>query len=158
SRLRRTLPRSWGVPREATSPGHRVRLRSKLLRATRGSMRGVMKHDAPHREEAEVELGSVLEFMRVLWAVDHGLEAASKRMEARLGVTGPQRLVLRILGRYPSASAGRLAEILHLHPSTLTGILKRLETRGLITRRVDPADGRRALFDLTARGLKVDGL
>jgi DNA-binding MarR family transcriptional regulator len=103
-------------------------------------------------------LGSVLGFMRALWAVDHGLEAASKRMESRFGVTGPQRLVIRILGRYPNASAGRLAEILHLHPSTLTGILKRLEGRGLIARKPDPTDGRRALFALTARGSKLDGL
>src|SRR5678816_1894070 len=109
------------------------------------------------REAGEVPgLGNVLDFMRVLWAVDHGLEAASKRMEARVGVTGPQRFVIRMVGRFPGVSAGRLAEILHLHPSTLTGILKRLETRGLIARHVDPSDGRRALFELTPRGARLD--
>src|SRR6185436_8768825 len=85
-------------------------------------------------------LGAVLDFMRLLWAVDHALQSASKRMEATHGVTGPQRLVVRIVGRFPGIAAGRIAEILHVHPSTLTGILKRLEQRQILTRRSDPRD------------------
>ena len=104
------------------------------------------------------ELGSVLDFMRALWALDHALQSASKRMEAARGVTAPQRLVVRIVGRFPGISAGEVAEILHLHPSTLTGVLGRLESRGLLARRPDPGDGRRALLDLTARGRGVDRL
>jgi DNA-binding MarR family transcriptional regulator len=101
-------------------------------------------------------LGQVLEFMRVMWALDHELQSASKRMEASAGITGPQRLVVRIVGRFPGISAGAVSEILHLHPSTLTGILKRLTDRGLVERRSDPADARRALLELTARGRSVD--
>src|SRR5437899_7072059 len=101
-------------------------------------------------------LGAVLDFMRLLWAVDHSLQSASKRMESTFGVTGPQRLVVRIVGRFPGIAAGRVAEILHVHPSTLTGILKRLEARGVLQRRADPRDGRRALFSLTPRGRKLD--
>ena len=82
----------------------------------------------------------------------------SKRMEAKMGVTGPQRLVIRIVGRYPGISAGQLAEILELHPSTLTGVLRRLQERGIVERRPDPKDGRRALFDLTQRGKELDTL
>src|SRR5437868_13871614 len=98
------------------------------------------------------QLGPVLEFMKQLWAVDHGLQSVSKRMEARFGITGPQRLVVRIVGRFPGISAGALAEVLHVHPSTLTGVLRRLETRGMLLRRADPKDARRALFGLTPRG------
>jgi DNA-binding MarR family transcriptional regulator len=103
-------------------------------------------------------LGPVLEFMRALWALDHALQSASKRMETRLGVTAPQRLVVRIVGRFPGISAGEVAEILHVHPSTLTGVLKRLEARGVVIRRADPKDGRRALLALTARGRQLDAL
>src|SRR5712691_9082034 len=103
-------------------------------------------------------LGAVLDFMRLLWAVDHALQSASKRMEAAYGVTGPQRLVVRIVGRFPGIAAGRVAEILHVHPSTLTGILKRLEQRGILQRRSDPRDARRALFGLTPKGKKLDTL
>ena len=101
-------------------------------------------------------LGAVLDFMRLLWAVDHALQSTSKRMESAFGLTGPQRLVVRIVGRFPGIAAGRIAEILHVHPSTLTGVLKRLETRGVLQRRPDPRDARRALFMLTNKGRKLD--
>jgi DNA-binding MarR family transcriptional regulator len=101
-------------------------------------------------------LGAVLEFMRTLWRLDHALQRASKHMSISLGVTGPQRLVLRIVGRFPGILAGQLAEILHVHPSTLTGMLKRLERQDLVRRRTDPRDRRRALLGLTARGRRVE--
>jgi DNA-binding MarR family transcriptional regulator len=101
-------------------------------------------------------LGEVLEFMRLLWAVDHGLQSTSKRMESTLGLTGPQRLVVRLVGRFPGITAGTLAQILHVHPSTLTGVLKRLEKRGLLERKADPLDGRKALFALTEAGRTLD--
>ena len=104
------------------------------------------------------ELGQAFEFMRALWAVDHQLQTASKRLVASAGVTGPQRLVVRLVGRYPGIPAGRVSELLHLHPSTLTGILKRLERAGLVARRADPADRRRALLVLTPRGQAVDAV
>ena len=116
--------------------------------------------DDTHRGGAngEAPLGEVLDFMRLLWALDHALQSASKRMESNYGVTGPQRLVVRIVGRFPGIAAGRIAEILHVHPSTLTGILKRLEGRGVLERRSDPRDARRALFALTNKGRRLDTL
>lgn len=102
------------------------------------------------------DIGPVLGFMQALWALDHALQSASKRMERSLGVTAPQRLVVRIVGRFPGISAGEVSETLRLHPSTLTGILKRLEQRRLVVRRADPADGRRALLELTAAGREID--
>ena len=100
-------------------------------------------------------LGPVLDFLRVLWAVDHGLQSVSKRMESQHGVTSPQLLVLRIVGLHPGIPAGRVAEILHAHPSTLTGILKRLQARALLQRKADPKDARRALLHLSAKGRRV---
>lgn len=107
-------------------------------------------------DEEAPGLGDVLDFMRLIWALDHALQRTSKRMAGQLGVTGPQRLVLRIVGRFPGIPPGPLAELLHLHPSTLTGILQRLEHRGLIHRRSDPSDGRRLLLGLTAAGRRFD--
>jgi len=107
------------------------------------------------REPAK-PLGKVLDFMRLIWALDHGLQSLSKRMHATLGLTGPQRVALRVLGRRPGISAGALAEILRVHPSTLTGVLHRLEDKGLVQRAHDPGDGRRSLLELTTRGRKLD--
>jgi len=86
------------------------------------------------------------------------LTRISKRMLRTLGITGPQRLVVRLLGQAPGVSAGALAETLHLHPSTLTGILRRLTESGIIERTVDPEDTRRARLRLTRQGEKVDSL
>src|SRR4051812_1510137 len=94
--------------------------------------------------------------MQVLWAVAHGLESASKRMHSRLGITGPQRLVLRIVGHHGRISAGQLAEVLHIHPSPLTGMLRRLEQAELLRRESDPFDRRRALLELTRRGMRLN--
>ena len=102
------------------------------------------------------ELDGPLEFLRLLWAVAHGLESLSKRMTTRLGITGPQRLVVRLVGRFPSITSGQLAQLLHVHPSTLTGVLQRLERRGLLTRQRDGSDRRRALIGLTAEGRRFD--
>lgn len=104
------------------------------------------------------ELGQTLSFMRSLLSVGHALEARSKRMQARIGVTASQRLLLRIVGRYPGISAGELAQLMEVHASTVTGVLQRLERRRWIARRADPSDGRRALLELTAEGAKIDAL
>ncbi len=101
-------------------------------------------------------LESVLEFLSLLWNVDHGLKSMSRVLESSLGLTGPQRLVVRIVGRFPGTTSGRLAQILHVHPSTLTGIMKRLEERGLIERKPDPDDARKALLFLTQAGRGLD--
>jgi MarR family transcriptional regulator, organic hydroperoxide resistance regulator len=100
-------------------------------------------------------LGEVLDFMRVIWAVDHALQRGSKRMKSAIGVTGPQRLVLRIVARFPGIPAGQVAQLLHVHPSTLTGILRRLERQGLIRRRPDPKDRRRAFLGITEDGRRI---
>lgn len=94
----------------------------------------------------------VLGFMRLMWAVDHALQRASKQMNRVVGLTGPQRLVVRLLGKNPGMSAGDLAHELHLDPSTLTGILHRLEERRLIIREIDPGDARRLRLSLSSKG------
>jgi DNA-binding MarR family transcriptional regulator len=106
--------------------------------------------------EPDPDLGEVLEFMRLLWAVGHGLQKTSKHMARHIGLTGPQRLGLRLVGRFPGISAGELAGLLRLHPSTLTGVLLRLERQGLIERRPDADDRRRTHFHLTVKGQRAN--
>jgi DNA-binding MarR family transcriptional regulator len=98
--------------------------------------------------EPKYELDPVLDFMRLLWSIEHGLQRMSKRMENEIGITGPQRLVLRVVGQFPGLSAGELAHIVRLHPSTITGVLQRLVARGLLERQRDPSDTRRARLRL----------
>src|SRR5579864_6921519 len=88
-------------------------------------------------------LDPTLDFMRLLWSIEHHLQSTSKLMASRLGITGPQRLVLRVVAQYPGISAKELAHVVRLHPSTITGILQRLTKKGLLLRAHDPIDTRR---------------
>jgi DNA-binding MarR family transcriptional regulator len=111
---------------------------------------------APGNAVTSPSLPDVLQFMQLLWAVVHGLETTSKRMASEIGVTGPQRLVLRVVGLFPGLSAGELATVLHLHPSTLTGVLQRLVQQQMVRRVDHPRDRRRAVLRLTVRGTRAN--
>ncbi len=106
------------------------------------------------RPAATVETGDerVLRFMRLIWAIDHELERVSKRMETTLGLTVAQRMTLLLAARHPGISAGELATLMHVHPGTMSGILKRLEAGRFIQRSGHAGDGRRLVLTLTARG------
>src|SRR5688572_31506745 len=93
----------------------------------------------------------VLEFIRLMWSVDHELQTVSKRMVSRIGLTAPQRLAVRFVGRNPDLTLGTLAELLHMHPGTVTGIVRRLEQVGLVVRTRSTEDTRRMHLRLTAK-------
>jgi DNA-binding MarR family transcriptional regulator len=63
--------------------------------------------------------------------------------------------VLIRLHRTPGLTPRELADAEHAAQQTLTRVLAALEMRGLISRRIDPTDGRRALLDLTPAGRRV---
>jgi DNA-binding MarR family transcriptional regulator len=100
--------------------------------------------------------GVALGFMQEMWGLVHALDVRSKRMAQTIGVTGPQRLVVRIIGQRADQTASEIAATLGMHPSTLTGILSRLEARDAIVRAIDADDRRRARFRLTAVGRRID--
>jgi len=102
-----------------------------------------------------VLLDDALRFMRVLWNLQHALQSSSKRMERALGVTGPQRLAMRVIGTLPGITPAELARVLHLDPSTITGVVRRLSDRKLITREGDPSDRRLARLRLSAEGERL---
>src|SRR5579862_9755186 len=101
--------------------------------------------------QPDIDLPDALRFMQLLWAVAHGLGSRSKEMNRAIGVTGPQRLVLRVVGLRPGLSAGDLARVLHLHPSTLTGVLQRLVAQRLLVRVADHEDRRRVVLRKSIR-------
>ncbi len=98
----------------------------------------------------------VLELIRRMWSVDHELHRVSKRMVARMGLTAPQRLAVRFVGLHDGVTLGQLAELLHLHAGTVTGIVRRLETLGLVVQSTSPEDSRRRHLTLTAAGRRLN--
>ena len=98
----------------------------------------------------------ILEFIRQMWAVDHELQRVSKRMVGRIGLTAPQRLAVRFIGRHAGLTLGSLAELLHLHAGTVTGIVRRLEALDLVVQTRSTEDSRRRHVTLTPKGQRVN--
>jgi DNA-binding MarR family transcriptional regulator len=107
------------------------------------------------RQPHEQQLGEVLDFLRVLWAINHGLATTSRHMQSKFGVTARQRLVIQVINEFPGMSAGDLARVLHLDPSSLTGVIKLMSQRGLLNLQPDLRDRRRIRLQLTPKGRRL---
>lgn len=70
------------------------------------------------------------------------------------GLTGAQARVLGLLSLEPMPMR-RIAQKLKCEPSNVTGIVDRLEVRGLVERRPDPADRRVKLAAPTEKGTRT---
>ena len=82
---------------------------------------------------------------RIIRAID----LHSRLLLDRHGLTGPQLVVLKALSGEGEMSIGDLARQVHLSQATATGVLTRLEKRGLIARHRSDVDRRRILVCVT---------
>ncbi|GLX08257.1 MULTISPECIES: MarR family winged helix-turn-helix transcriptional regulator [Microbispora] len=69
-----------------------------------------------------------------------------------MGLTHPQYLVMLALWQYAPLSVKDLSRLLQLEPATLSPLLKRLETAGLVERRRASDDERSLAIVLTGEG------
>ncbi|MCL3817464.1 MarR family winged helix-turn-helix transcriptional regulator [Aeromicrobium wangtongii] len=69
-----------------------------------------------------------------------------------LGLTHPQYLVMLALWQHEEPSVKELSSLLHLDPGTLSPLLKRLESAGLLTRRRSTSDERVLAVSVTDAG------
>ena len=72
-----------------------------------------------------------------------------------LGLTYTQYLTMMALWEYGSMPVGELCEKLYLDTGTMTPLLKKLESKGLITRTRSDADARRVDIELTEAGVAM---
>ena len=91
-----------------------------------------------------------------VYAAAHAFNRVYKPLLDRLGLTYPQYLAMLVLWETDDQTVKAIGERLTLDSGTLTPLLKRLEARGLVTRRRDPADERSVRIGLTdtARALQ----
>lgn len=88
-----------------------------------------------------------------LYSTQQAMQQAYRPLLDALGLTYPQYLVLNVLWTQGQPrSVGELGSALNLESSTLTPLLKRLETAGLIARRRAKSDERRVDVHLTDAG------
>lgn len=90
-----------------------------------------------------------------LYAASRAVTAAYGPLLAPLGLTYPQYLVMLVLWETDGVSVKSIGEALALDSGTLTPLLKRLETQGLLTRARSVDDERVVEIHLTAEGKKL---
>lgn len=86
-----------------------------------------------------------------LYSATHAMQAVYKPLLDKLGLTYPQYLVLVSLWGNDNQTVGQLGVALHLESNTLTPLLKRMETAGLLTRHRDGADERQVHIRLSEK-------
>jgi MarR family transcriptional regulator, organic hydroperoxide resistance regulator len=93
------------------------------------------------------------------WALMHELFHASKRrfhaVASEFELSPPQVRALAVLDPDRPVPMSELAEALHCDNSNVTGIVDRLEDRGLVERRSATHDRRVKMLAVTARGADV---
>ena len=87
-----------------------------------------------------------------LYAATHSLTRAYRSALERSGITYSQYLVMLVLWENNNISVGKIAQRLELDSGTLTPMLKRLETAGLIKRVRNINDERIVEISLTEAG------
>ena len=95
------------------------------------------------------EIADVLDNLRRVFKVVHRY---SKRAEKVGGMTGPQVWAMTVLAESAPIRVTDLARRMYLHPSTVVGILDRLEQDAQVARKRSEKDHRVVTVSLTAKG------
>ena len=143
----------------------RIRLNQRFVFASGGLTRMKtrkmnMRRDARNRNGqssiAPVEMpGLDNHLCFALYAASNHMTRLFVPFLKKLGVTYPQYLVLVVLWERGAQGVGELASALQMDLGTLSPMLKRLEAKGLVTRRRQAEDERRVLVDLTPKGMSL---
>ncbi|MCJ2029612.1 MarR family transcriptional regulator [Methylobacterium sp. J-043] len=110
--------------------------------------------NAPN-ESAEVLRDPLLldnQLCYALYAAAHRMTKSYRPMLERMGLTYPQYLVLLVLWENDGITVSEIGRRLRLDSGTLTPVLKRLETSGLLNRSRRQSDEREVEIALTDQG------
>ncbi len=87
-----------------------------------------------------------------LYAATIAVNRTYKPMLDKLGLTYPQYLVLSTLWEEDGLTVSGIADRLSLESSTISPMIKQLESAGFLTRLRNPKDERQVLVSLTPKG------
>jgi MarR family transcriptional regulator, organic hydroperoxide resistance regulator len=87
-----------------------------------------------------------------IYSTGIAIQRLYKPLLDELGLTYPQYLVLNVLWRDDEQTVGAIATQLALESSTLTPLLKRLESAELVRRKRNPDNERQVVVALTDKG------
>ncbi len=80
------------------------------------------------------------------------LNEQSQRIKQETGLTGPQLWAIRVIHEHGPINISDIAKRMYLHPTTVLGIIDRLEAGGLVSRTRSKDDRRIIWVELTENG------
>lgn len=92
------------------------------------------------------------EILTALRRITRAIDIHSRYLANNFGLTGPQLVCLRVLGRHNALKPGELAKHIALSQATVTGIVDRLASRQLLTRARSETDRRNVTVTITDAG------
>ena len=98
---------------------------------------------------------AISETMQSLRRIIKSLQDYSQTVYSHFGITGPQLWVLKTLHQNDSLPLGELSKGMYLNPSTITGVVDRLERKGLVSRGRNEKDRRVVKVQLTPKGTEL---
>ena len=108
------------------------------------------KHESPIPRES-YELRILQSLRRIIRAVD----IHSHKLAHLHKITGPQLGCLTVIKEHGPMASGSVARKMYLSPSTVVGIIDRLEKKGLVLRSRDGKDRRQVFVSITPAGEKL---
>lgn len=98
---------------------------------------------------------TTFEIMQSLRRVFKAIQDYSQDVSDKFGVTGPQLWALKTIAQDGSIPLGELSKKMYLHPSTISGVIDRLEDKGYVVRDRDTGDRRVINVKLTLKGKRL---
>lgn len=92
------------------------------------------------------------EVLSLLRRIIRAIDLHSKQLEKTFGLTGPQLVVMRTVSAHRDITVGGVARQVSLSQATVTNIIDRLETRGLLRRVRSSQDKRKVTVSETEEG------
>ncbi len=98
---------------------------------------------------------AISEIMQSLRRIFKAIQDYSYEVSDKFGITGPQLWVLKTISQNERLHLGELSKGMFLHPSTITGLIDRLEKKGYVERERDRKDRRVVKLRLTPAGKEL---
>ena len=98
---------------------------------------------------------AISESMQSLRRISKAIQDYSQEVSKKFGITGPQLWALKTICVNGSLSLGELSKMMYLHPSTISGVVDRLEKKGYVLRDRVQEDRRVVKVPLTPKGKKL---
>jgi DNA-binding MarR family transcriptional regulator len=100
-------------------------------------------------QDKSLIISNIIDNLRRVFQI---LNEQSKKVKRETGLTGPQLWAIKTINENSPVKVSDLANKLYLHPTTVIGIIDRLEKQNLVKRRRSKKDRRVVWIELTNKG------